>query len=195
MERVVVEGTGKAAKIPGYSSGGKTGSAELFDPKLKRWISRHNASFIGFAPVTNPRIVVVVTLNGSVKLGGAAAAPVFAKVAETALRVLQVPKDLPDEEVRPGPLQKDDPLMLAANKAEDTEESELRDESAADQGPDIVGPRVPDFRGKPAPTALLKALELGLPIHVTGQGLVRRQSPAPGRILPVGVKVELSCRR
>ncbi|MGB9611559.1 MAG: peptidoglycan D,D-transpeptidase FtsI family protein, partial [Bryobacteraceae bacterium] len=53
MERVVLEGTGKSAAIPGYSSAGKTGSAEIFENG--RWLNRHNSSFIGFAPVANPR--------------------------------------------------------------------------------------------------------------------------------------------
>jgi len=198
MERVVLEGTGKAARIPGYSAGGKTGSAELYDPKLKRWINRHNSSFIGFAPVTNPRIVVVVTLNGSVKLGGASAAPVFSKVAETALRVLQVPKDVPEDEVAPtGPdamPTKDETLLLAAAKP-GADLPAGTDEEVTDQGRDVVGPRVPDFRGKSAPAVLRKALELGLPVHVSGEGLVRRQSPAPGRILSAGSAVEVSCRR
>ena len=69
--------------------GGKTGSAQIFLPG-KGWINRHNSSFIGFAPVNNPRIVVVVTLNNTPQQGGIASAPVFAKIAETALRVLQV---------------------------------------------------------------------------------------------------------
>lgn len=199
MERVVVEGTGKAAKIPGYTAGGKTGSAEIFDPKLKRWINRHNSSFIGFAPVTNPRIVVVVTLNGSVKLGGVSAAPVFSKVAETALRVLQVPKDLPDETPAENPPKgeekedKNEPTLLAEARAEHG--SQEPEEEVTELGRDVVGPRVPDFRGKPAPAVLRTALALGLPVRVSGQGLAREQKPAPGRILPAGAAVEVSCRR
>lgn len=195
MQRVVDEGTGKGARIPGYSAGGKTGSAEIYDVKLKRWVSRHNSSFIGFAPVANPRVVVVVTLNGSVKLGGTSAAPVFARVMETALRVLQVPKDRAEVEVPPAPATPaaEEPVLLAQARA-------MKDEPAASEvhaeepTNELVGPRVPDFRGKPSAAALRQALALGMPLRVAGKGLVRSQTPAPGRILPVGAAVQVDCR-
>ena len=63
---------------------------------------KYNASFMGFAPVNRPAIVVVVTLNGASKFGGAVAAPVFERIATAALRFLDVPKDLPDQEIAAG---------------------------------------------------------------------------------------------
>jgi cell division protein FtsI (penicillin-binding protein 3) len=99
MEGVVLYGTGKKAKLDGYSVGGKTGSAQIYDFATRHYTHSYNASFMGFAPVTNPAIVVVVTLNGthgSSGFGGAVAAPVFRVIAGEALRVLDVPKDLPD---------------------------------------------------------------------------------------------------
>src|SRR5947207_9078831 len=103
MEGVVLlpYGTGRRARLDGYSSAGKTGSAQIFDYATKRYTASYNASFMGFAPVTNPAIVVVVTLNGTTGtagFGGQAAAPVFRTVATEALRVLDVPKDIPDQE-------------------------------------------------------------------------------------------------
>ena len=59
---------------------------------------------MGFAPVTNPQVVVVVTLNGThgeAGFGGQAAAPVFKIVAGEALRVFDVPKDLPENTPTP----------------------------------------------------------------------------------------------
>jgi cell division protein FtsI (penicillin-binding protein 3) len=99
MEGVVLNGTGKKARLSGYSTAGKTGSAQIFDYATGRYTHSYNASFMGFAPVTNPAIVVVVTLNGThgtAGFGGAVAAPVFHEVAGEALRVLDVPRDLPD---------------------------------------------------------------------------------------------------
>src|SRR5580692_3424792 len=101
MEGVVLHGTGtKYATIKGYTSGGKTGSAQIFDLKTHVYTHIYNASFLGFAPVANPQIVVAVTLHGSqggnAGFGGPVAGPVFSKVAMTALRMLDVPKDLPD---------------------------------------------------------------------------------------------------
>ena len=102
MEGVVLPGgTGyRKARLAGYSVGGKTGSAQIFDFATKHYTHNYNGSFMGFAPLTNPAMVVVVTLNGTHGtggFGGRAAAPVFHAVATEALRVLDVPKDLPDE--------------------------------------------------------------------------------------------------
>jgi len=98
LESVVLQGgTGKAAKPEGYSAGGKTGSAQMVDPATGRYLhGLYHASFMGFAPLNNPQLVVVVTLNGSTQYGGALAAPVFKEVAESALRILDIPKDLPE---------------------------------------------------------------------------------------------------
>jgi len=98
LEAVVLQGgTGTAAKLSGYSAGGKTGSAQMVDPKTGHYLHGHyHASFMGFAPVNNPKLVVVVTLNGATQYAGALAAPVFKEVAEPILRILDVPKDLPE---------------------------------------------------------------------------------------------------
>ncbi|HEY6341121.1 MAG TPA: penicillin-binding protein 2 [Bryobacteraceae bacterium] len=104
MEGVVLHGTGKGlANLRGYTSGGKTGSAQIYDLKAHVYTHSYNASFLGFAPVANPRIVIAVTLNGTTGgtagYGGPVAAPVFREVAMAALRILDVPKDVPDESV------------------------------------------------------------------------------------------------
>ncbi len=65
MEGVVLHGTGKAAILRGYTSGGKTGSAQIFDFKAQTYTHSYNASFVGFAPVANPQIVIAVTLIGT----------------------------------------------------------------------------------------------------------------------------------
>ncbi|HEV2202522.1 MAG TPA: penicillin-binding protein [Bryobacteraceae bacterium] len=100
MEGVVLHGTGRAAILRGYTSGGKTGSAQIYDFKTRAYTHSYNASFLGFAPVGNPQIVIAVTLigttGGGAGFGGATAAPVFHDVATSALRMLDVPKDLPD---------------------------------------------------------------------------------------------------
>jgi cell division protein FtsI (penicillin-binding protein 3) len=104
MEGVVLHGTGKQAILRGYTSGGKTGSAQIYDFKAKAYTHNYNASFLGFAPVSNPQIVIAVTLvgtsGGGAGFGGVVAAPVFRAVATSALRMLDVPKDLPDTSPR-----------------------------------------------------------------------------------------------
>ncbi|MEO5925205.1 MAG: penicillin-binding protein [Bryobacteraceae bacterium] len=103
MEGVVLEGTGRKAVLQGYTSGGKTGSAQIYDPATGTYTHTYNASFLGFAPVSNPRVVIAVTLHGtgggSAGYGGARAAPVFREVALSALRTFDVPKDLPDKDI------------------------------------------------------------------------------------------------
>jgi cell division protein FtsI (penicillin-binding protein 3) len=120
MEGVILHGTGtKYATIKGYTSGGKTGSAQIYDLKAHAYTHIYNASFLGFAPVANPQIVVAVTLNGTqggnAGFGGPVAGPVFSHVAMTALRMLDVPKDLPDS-LSTAPVQvgeDDDDLSIA----------------------------------------------------------------------------------
>jgi hypothetical protein len=99
MEGVVLVGTGKTTRLDGYTSGGKTGTAQIFDFATRHYTHTYNGSFMGFAPVTNPAVIVVVTVNGTHgrrAFGASAAGPVFRAVITEALRILDVPKDLPD---------------------------------------------------------------------------------------------------
>jgi len=96
MEGVVLAGTGKQAQLNGYSSGGKTGTAQKIDPVTHLYSkTMHIASFAGIAPVNNPVIAVAVILDdpkGSY-YGAAVSAPVFAEVAQQVLEYLAVPHD------------------------------------------------------------------------------------------------------
>jgi cell division protein FtsI (penicillin-binding protein 3) len=95
MEGVMLEGTGKGARLPGWTAGGKTGTAQIFDLKQKRYLHLYHSSFLGFAPLQNPAIVVAVTLSETRQYGGTIAAPVFKEVASETLRILGVPMDNP----------------------------------------------------------------------------------------------------
>lgn len=99
MEGVVVEGTGKAASLNGYSAGGKTGTAEKIDPATHTYShTKLVASFAGFAPVSSPAISVAVVIDtptvGS-GYGAETSAPVFQVVAQQVLEYLGVPHDQP----------------------------------------------------------------------------------------------------
>ena len=88
-------GTAPGARVPGYRVAGKTGTARVVGSDGYT-DQRHVALFAGVAPLTDPRIVMVVVINqpGGPKIsGGAVAAPVFARVAERALRLLGVAPD------------------------------------------------------------------------------------------------------
>ena len=96
------DGTGRRAEMADYTSGGKTGTSQKFDVERGVYSDETMASFIGMAPLDDPRIVVAVVLDaphGSLEdgsdlsLGGAAAAPVFAEVTQDALHQLGVAPD------------------------------------------------------------------------------------------------------
>ena len=98
MEGVVLYGTGKPAQLNGYSSGGKTGTAQKVDPVTHLYSkTMHVASFAGIAPVNNPVIAVAVIMDnpkGASYYGTAVSAPVFAEVAQQVLEYLSVPHDI-----------------------------------------------------------------------------------------------------
>lgn len=122
LEGVVERGTGQLAQLSGYSAAGKTGTAQQFDPRTRRYSkTRYVASFAGFAPVTDPRIVVLVALDHprTRYFGGEVAAPVFKRIAEAALHALNVAPDRPQQGYPERPV-----LTLRANFASEGTEGE-----------------------------------------------------------------------
>jgi cell division protein FtsI (penicillin-binding protein 3) len=221
MEGVVIKPYGTAhkyARILGYTSAGKTGTAQIYDNRTHQYTHLYNASFMGFAPVTNPAIVVVVSINGTTGLagyGGPVSAPVFREVAAAALRIKDVPKDLPemlpsedgdqaDENdvaiadlgssippplVQAGDAVAADDRPVASAKSALDQRTFLRSE-AADRAGDRR--RVPNFQGKTVRDVIQESAALGIPIEFTGSGIARGQIPEPGAVLPLGrpVRVE-----
>jgi cell division protein FtsI (penicillin-binding protein 3) len=105
MEGVVLRGTGKKAILDGYSSAGKTGTAQKIDASGKYSHRQHIASFAGFAPVNNPAVTVLVVLDSPAggyprDGGGVAAAPVFARIAQQVLAYMNVPHDVEVQDLR-----------------------------------------------------------------------------------------------
>ncbi|MFI9026018.1 penicillin-binding transpeptidase domain-containing protein [Streptomyces sp. NPDC053560] len=87
------EGTGTAAKIPGYRVGGKTGTSNRVDPKTGRYHG-YTASFAGFAPADKPRITVYCAVQNPTRgsyFGGQVCGPIYKQVMQFALKTLQVP--------------------------------------------------------------------------------------------------------
>ncbi len=112
MEGVVLFGTGKAAQLNGYSSGGKTGTAQMIDPKTHTYSkTMHIGSFAGFAPVNDPVISVAIVIDTpkGAYYGADVAAPVFAEVAQQVLEYLGVQHDV---DLRPSkPAAKEKPIV------------------------------------------------------------------------------------
>ena len=89
-------GTAPRAQVPGYTVAGKTGTAHKLEGG--RYARKYVSSFVGFAPATNPRIVVAVMIDEPTAgqyFGGTVAAPVFSRITEGALRTLGVAPDVP----------------------------------------------------------------------------------------------------
>jgi cell division protein FtsI/penicillin-binding protein 2 len=97
MEDVVIEGTGQEAQVPGYKVAGKTGTAAKPDPSGGYSTSRYVASFVGIVPATNPRLVVLVTVDEPEASiwGGVVAAPAFQQIAGFDMQYLEIPPDDP----------------------------------------------------------------------------------------------------
>lgn len=96
---VAPDGTGPQARVPGYRVAGKTGTAQKLEGG--RYVEKYLASFVGFAPVSDPRLVIAVVIDepsGQQYYGGLVAAPVFSAVMGGALRSLGIP---PDDTPRP----------------------------------------------------------------------------------------------
>ena len=97
LQGVVLHGTGRKAILEGYSSAGKTGTAQKVDPATGAYSkTKYVASFAGFAPINDPQIAVVVILDSAVGLhqGGQVSAPVFQRVMQQTLEYLHVPHDV-----------------------------------------------------------------------------------------------------
>ncbi|MEE9218102.1 MAG: penicillin-binding protein 2 [Acidobacteriota bacterium] len=97
LEGVVLRGTGRRARVAGYSAAGKTGTAQKIDHTGR--YSRRNfvASFVGWAPAQAPALVILVVIDspqGNYH-GGSVAAPVFSRIALPALQYLRVPPETP----------------------------------------------------------------------------------------------------
>ena len=209
MMRGVVDlphGTGKRARLKGYSAAGKTGSAQIYDYANKVYTHRYNGSFMGFAPVTNPRVVIVVTLNGtrsgSQGFGGVVAAPVFQKVATAAMRFLDVPKDLPDEfdAEDDGAVPESDLAVADLSQPPDLEgEGDVLMQPVplgpAPAGVPVqmvaTGPKAPNFHGKTKREVLTQSMAAGVRVQMAGSGVVRSQMPPPGVTLRPGEHVKV----
>ncbi len=94
---VVEQGTAKDGRIDGYGAAGKTGTATKLDPVLKTYTKKYTASFVGFTPLEEPRLSIIVVLDDPKEgyYGGQACAPVFRDIAKQVLRYLRVPPERP----------------------------------------------------------------------------------------------------
>ena len=189
LEWVVVSphGTGRRAKLDGWSSAGKTGTSRMIE-KGKYVKGVHHATFVGFAPVNNPAVVVAVSLHRAHGDSSEVAAPVFREVAMKALHQLGVPQDVPTRAMA----EEEKSAAVPADIAADVEyiEEDATEEEAAQ--PLAVGSIVPDFRGKSMKQVLTQARAAQLDVDVAGAGVARRQVPRAGARLKPGERIQVT---
>jgi cell division protein FtsI (penicillin-binding protein 3) len=181
LRGVVTEGTGRRAAIPGFVVAGKTGTAQKIDSTGRYSMVDHVASFVGWVPVARPALVVLASLDsprGPRNEGGDVAAPLFARVAEGALRILAVPPDDQGRVLRavaPPP----DKVVPAAYRPQEAPRPAVL---PADDEPGLM----PDLRGRSAREAAIAAARRGLVVELHGSGQVVAQSPEPGAEIEPG---------
>ena len=219
MEGVVLNGTGKLARLDGWTAAGKTGSAQKIDPNTGRYSpTQLIASFTGFAPINNPAVAILVSLDSPVGLheGGMVAAPVFKRIAEQVLPYLDVSRDVP---VNPQLLQASYKKQAQAN-ADALEDFTPSDFNQLPESPEPLASainenyspsandfnsssqltlpvtaeedgavEVPDFSGKTMREVTDISLRLGLDPVLVGSNLATEQSPAAGSHVRRGARI------
>ncbi len=207
MHRVTMKGgTAQRLHIPGYTFAGKTGTAQIYDYAHHVYTHKYNASFLGFAPLNNPRLVVIVTISGTTGnagFGGAAAGPVFETEMATALRKIGVPRDIPEDiealltkqkkAAGENPVVETDVADFATPFTEE-EIKEANGDALADGAvvlaeADPNAPKVPNFVGKTVRDVMQEATSSGLDVNLFGDGLARVQTPPPGALLLPGAHI------
>ncbi|MBO8162258.1 MAG: PASTA domain-containing protein [Brevibacillus sp.] len=207
-------GTGRAFRIEGYHVAGKTGTAQKYDPKTGEIIpGRYIASFIGFAPVENPRLLVYVVIDEPdapyTSLTNLVVAPVFKSVMVNSLQYLQQQPDL--DQPQPAPTVQEERMpnfvgMAASVAVQKAQKAGFQTElvgtgtKIVSQSPAayekvlpnckvmlvtdrLEGVRMPDFNGKSLREVMEFASLTGLSVSVNGSGFVSEQSIKPGTVL------------
>ncbi len=99
LQVTVEEGTGKKAALEGYTVAGKTGTAQKPNEKTAGYSDEVISSFVGMVPADQPRLVILVMIDEpqTERLGAKVAAPVFARIADFALKRLGIPPSAESE--------------------------------------------------------------------------------------------------
>jgi membrane peptidoglycan carboxypeptidase len=216
MEGVVLNGTGTRARLDGWTSAGKTGSAQKIDPNTGRYSpTQLIASFTGFAPINNPAVTILISLDSPVgpHEGGQVAAPVFKRVAEQVLPYLDVSPDVPVnqrlvqaaykkqmqndaenlEDFTPSDFsllpEQHEPVSSSAEthlNSNSSATSHLTLTVTADEDTEIS---IPDFSGKTMRDVTEMCLRLGLDPVLVGSSLATEQTPAAGSQVRRGARI------
>lgn len=181
MEKVVSEGGGNKAHLPGYRFAGKTGTAERLNETGSGYQSGHYiASFVGFGPVEDPQIAVLIVIDDpdGIYYGGQIAAPVFKEIAGQLVRYLNIPPSMstvlpavPGQAPANQPVAATPPPQAAANRST------------------VV---VPNLLGKTMREAGDLCNRAGLAMVPVGAGLAVQQNLAPTTVVAIGSEITVT---
>jgi len=194
MQDVMIEGTGKHSQLAGYSSAGKSGTAQTIDPNTHRYsVTQYNSSFVGFAPVNDPAVTILVVLDSpeGEHHGGQVGGPVFKRVAEQVLTYLGVPHDVPPASDVETAQNSRAPARAHSQQPGEADESEARfaDAVAKASKSDGSAPTiafgdqsvvVPSLTGESVRDVTEKCSKLGLAPALIGSGVAVEQFPEEG---------------
>jgi len=184
---VTREGTGSLAKVEGYSVGGKTGTSQKVDMKQGGYSDKRIASFIGFFPVKNPLVAILILVDEPEDevYGGLVAAPIFRKIASKVALYAGIPPDERGEE-----------RVTVAKNGVATEEGEKKKGKFPVQKVSLNDPEdgmysMPNLKGLTIAQAIDMIEYLPIDYSFTGSGVVVRQLPQAGRRIKVGGKCRI----
>jgi cell division protein FtsI (penicillin-binding protein 3) len=215
LEGVVLNGTGKNARLDGYTSAGKTGTAQKFDIATGHYFAHQLiASFVGFAPINNPAVTILVTLDSAVGVheGGQIAAPAFKRIAQQVLAYMDVPQDIPvTSKTLRASLQHHSYQDLA--DVTDFDSAQVDMSAAVEDPPPVAsqpaagedaptveltegeGIPVPQLQGWTVRKVTEQCLKLGFSPVLVGTGTAVEQSPEPGALIRRGSHITVRFAR
>jgi cell division protein FtsI (penicillin-binding protein 3) len=189
-------GTAHLARVADFTVAGKTGTAQMVDPATGTYYrDRLVASFVGFVPADDPKLVILVVLYDVPRghFGGLVAAPVFSEIASEALQRMAVAPAYPHVERASLFPAGSGPGFFPSSENEKNDSnlatgSDLAPSGIADHNPaesvsdrlDENNLRIPDFRGLSLRSALALARSYELALDAKGDGYVVSQQPGPG---------------
>jgi len=182
MEKVVSEGGGKLAAVPGYRFAGKTGTAEKLQADGSGYAAGHYiASFVGFGPVEDPQLAALVVIDDpqGVYYGGTTAAPVFSEIMTQVLRYLNVE---PANNVLPVP--------VAVNDV--NAQADPLPVKPVDSTDKVI---VPNVVGKTIREAGELLTQAGLAFIPKGSGIAVKQSIPPNTLVTKGTEIVVDFAR
>jgi cell division protein FtsI (penicillin-binding protein 3) len=177
------DGTGLAARVPGFPVAGKTGTAQKVNPTGRGYIKGgYIASFAGFLPANDPKFVIYVAVDHPRKdyYGASVAAPVFARIAKFAVRRAGLaPVLITQDDVTKS-------ADLVRNDVDPVDDSTPAGQAAGVELAAVRAPTldpaagVPNLEGLTLREVLSRVSGTGVEVRVHGEGIVSKTIPAPG---------------